>query len=72
MIDLPFQIKPKLIPKNIPRCFKCQGYGHTSASYTNRSVITLAKWETIWKEEDKEGFVEKEHEEKERFKEVVE
>ena len=44
---LPPQIKPKPIPKTIPRCFKYQGYGHTFAYYTNIRVITLAEWEAM-------------------------
>ena len=41
-INLPPQIKPKPIPKNIPRC-KCQGFGHTSADCSTRRVITLTE-----------------------------
>jgi len=49
-INFPPQIKPKPIPKNIPRCFKCQDSGHTSADCTNRIVITFAQWESFQEE----------------------
>ena len=62
-INLPSQIKPKPFPKNVSRCFECQGYGHTSADCTNRRVITLAEWETIGKEEETEGSVMEEEKE---------
>ena len=71
-INFPLQIKPKPIPRNIPRCFKCQGLGHTAVDYTNRRVITLAEWEGF-QHKRKEGSIEKKHEEeKESRKEVIE
>ena len=71
-VNFPPQIKPKPFPKTIPRRFKCQGFGHTSADCTNRRVITLAEWESF-QEKEKKGSVEKKHEEeKESCEEVIE
>jgi len=71
-INFPQLIKPKPIPKNIPRCFKCQGFGRTSANCTNRRVTTLAEWESF-QEKEKKGSIEEKHEEEmENREEVVE
>ena len=66
-------IKLKPIPKNIPRCFKCQVYGQTSVDYTNKRVITVLEWEAMKKEEKKEVSIVEEHgEEEESLEEVIE
>ena len=63
--NLPPQIKPKPIPKNTPRCFKCQDYGHTSADCTNRRVITLTDWEGMENEEETDETMREEQQQEE-------
>jgi len=60
------------MPKNNPRCFKCQRYGHVLSDCTNRRVITLAECKSF-QEEEKEGSVEegREGEVEESHEEVI-
>jgi len=52
--SLALQPSPKLLPKGIQRCLKCQGLRRLASDCTNRSIVTLAEWNAV-EEENKEN-----------------
>jgi len=67
--SLPSSPRPKTIPMNIQRCFKCEGFGHLALDCTNHTIITLAEWQVA-----EEAKLEEESEENDgdNFKETLE